>query len=95
MKLQRGKRSIFVLIDIELDADEDDLMKKLLECEEVREVHVISGQYDVLAVAEIDLHGKPIFSTVQELSQNLIRKIRKINGIRDTNTIVPYATATR
>lgn len=95
MKLQKGKRNIFVLIDMELDADEDDLMERLLEFKEVKEVHVISGQYDILAVAEIDLHGKPIFSTVQMLSQNLIRNIRKIGGIRDTNTIVPYATATR
>ena len=95
MKLQRGKRSIFVLIDIELDANEEDLMRRLLELEEVREVHLISGQYDVLAVAEIDLSGKPIFSTVQELSQKVVRRIRKINGVRDTNTIVPFATATR
>lgn len=95
MKLQRGKRKIFVLIDIELDVNEEDLMKEMLELEEVREVHIISGQYDVLAVAEIDLSGKPIFSTVQELSQKVVRRIRKINGVRDTNTIVPFATATR
>ena len=37
MKLLRGKRNIFILIDIELDANEDDLMENLLEFEEVRE----------------------------------------------------------
>ena len=95
MKLQVGKRNIFILIDTELDADEDDLMERLLGIGEVKEVHIISGQYDILAVAEINLHGKPIFSTVQELSQKVIRKIRKISGIRDTNTIVPFVTATR
>jgi len=95
MQLQRAKRSIFVLIDTELDADEEKLMEELLEFEEIKEVHIISGQYDVLAVAEMNLHGKSVFSTVQELSQELIRKIRKVKGIRDTNTIVPYATATR
>ncbi len=95
MKLQRGKRNIFILIDTELDEDEDDLMERLLGIGEVKEVHIISGQYDILAVAEINLHGKPIFSTVQELSQKVIRKIRKISGIRDTNTIVPFVTATR
>jgi len=95
MKLQRGKRKIFVLIDIELDINEEVLMENLLEIEEVGEVHIISGEYDVLAVAEIDLRGKPIFSTVQELSQRVVRRIRKIDGVRDTNTIVPFATATR
>ena len=95
MQLQRGKRNIFVLIDAELDADEGDLMESLLGIGEVKEVHVISGQYDILAVAEIDLHGKTIFSTVQELSQKVIGKIRKVSGVRDTNTIVPFVTATR
>ncbi|UCE29840.1 MAG: Lrp/AsnC ligand binding domain-containing protein [Candidatus Bathyarchaeota archaeon] len=95
MKLQRGKRNIFILIDIELDANEDELMESLLEFEEVKEAHIISGQYDILAVAEIDLHGKTIFSTVQELSRDLVGKVRRISGIRDTNTIVPYATVTR
>ena len=95
MKLQRGKRNIFILIDTELDADQDDLMESLLGIGEVKEVHVISGQYDILVVAEIDLHGKPVFSTVQELSQKVIGKIRKIGGVRDTNTIVPFVTATK
>jgi len=95
MKLETAKRNIFVLIDTELDADEEDLMKNLLEFEEIREVHIISGQYDMLAVAEIDLRRGSIFSTVQELSQKVVRKMRKVKGIRDTNTIVPFLTATR
>ena len=95
MKLQRGKRSIFVLIDAELDADEDELMGRLLEVEEVKNVHIINGQYDILAVVEVDLRGKPIFSTIQEQSLDIVREIRQIEGIRDTNTIVPFVTATR
>ena len=95
MKLQRGKRSIFVLIDTELDADENELMERLFEVEEVKNVHIINGQYDVLAVVEVDLRGKPIFSTIQERSLDIVREIRQIEGIRDTNTIVPFVTATR
>lgn len=95
MKLKAGKRNIYVLIDTELKAREEEVMEELLKFKEVTEVHVISGQYDLLAVAEIDLHGTPIFSTVQELSQKLVRKIRQVSGIRDTNTIVPFTSATR
>ena len=95
MKLQRGKRSIFVLIDTELDADEDELMERLLEVEAVKNVHIINGQYDILAVVEVDLRGKSIFSTIQEQSLDIVREIRQIEGIRDTSTIVPFVTATR
>ena len=95
MKLQRGKRSIFVLIHSELDTDEEELMEQLLEVNEVKSVHVINGEYDILAVVEIDLRGKPIFSTIQELSLHVVREIRQIEGIRDTSTIVPFVTATR
>ncbi len=95
MKLQSGKRSIFVLIDTELDSDEDELMERLLEVDEVKSVHIINGEYDILAVVEVDLREKPIFSTIQELSLHVIREIRQIEGIRDTSTIVPFVTATR
>ena len=84
MKLQRGKRSIFVLIDTELDADEDELLERLLEVEEVKNVHIINGQYEILAVVEVDLRGKPIFSTIQERSLDIVREIRQIEGIRET-----------
>ena len=65
-------------------------MHALLEYDEVIEVHLISGQYDLLAVLKIALHGKAIFTSVQELAQKSIERIRDLSGVRDTNTIVPY-----
>ena len=93
MNIAKGKRNIFILIDAETRKGEEDLIERLLKFEEVKEVHVISGQYDLLVVAEISLLGKTIFSTVQEISQILIRKVRTTEGVRDTNTIVPFLTA--
>jgi DNA-binding Lrp family transcriptional regulator len=90
----KGLYHIFILIDTDPTKDikiEDELIK----IPEIAEVHLISGQYDILAVADINLQGKAIFSTVQELSQDLIQKIRKINGVRDTNTLVPFLSLSK
>jgi len=90
----KGLYHIFIFIDTDPTKDvriEDELIK----IKEIAEVHLVSGQYDILAVADIDLHGKAVFSTVQELSQDLIEKIRKIHGVRDTNTLVPFLSLSK
>ena len=90
----KGTYRIFVLVDTAPGKDKT-VEKKLLEYNEVIEVHYISGQYDLFAVLEIVLLGKSIFTSVQELAQRLVQKIRKIDGVRDTNTIVPFLSLTR
>ncbi len=90
----KGKYTVFMFVDTAPGKD-DAVLEEILEEEEVVEAHLISGQYDILAVLEIDLHGKPVFSTVQEVAQKSIRKIRKISGVRDTNTIVPFFSVTK
>jgi len=85
----KGVYHIFVLIDTDPGKDMK-VEERLFKLNEIIEVHFVSGQYDILAVADINLRGKAIFSTVQELSQELIQKIRKIPGVRDTNSMVPF-----
>ena len=87
----KGVYHVFVFVDTDADADER-VEERLLEFDEVVEVHYISGQYDILAVVEIDLHGKAIFSTVQDVAQQVIQKIRRIHGVRDTNSMVPFVS---
>ena len=90
----KGLYHIFIFIDTDPTKDvkvEDELIK----IKAIAEVHFISGQYDLLAVADINLHGKAIFSSVQEVSQDLIQKIRKLHGIRDTNTLVPFLSISK
>jgi DNA-binding Lrp family transcriptional regulator len=90
----KGKYTVFMFVDTAPGKDEA-VLEEILEHEEVIEAHIISGQYDILVVLEIGLHGKPIFSTVKEIAQKSIRKIRKISGVRDTNTIVPFFSVTK
>jgi len=90
----KGLYHIFIFIDTDPTKDIK-VEEQLLKIEEIAEVHLVSGQYDILAVADINLHGKAIFSTVQELSQDLIQKIRKIHGVRDTNTLVPFLSLSK
>jgi len=90
----KGLYHIFILIDTDPTKDIK-VEEELIKIKEIAEVHLISGQYDILAVADIDLHGKAIFTSVQELSQDLIQKIRKIHGVRDTNTLVPFLSLSK
>lgn len=85
----KGVYHVFILIDTDPSKDVK-VEEQLLKLSEVVEVHLVSGQYDILAVADINLSGKAIFTTVQELSQDLIQRIRKIPGVRDTNSMVPF-----
>lgn len=90
----KGEYTVFVLVDT-APGEEKAVMENLLEHDEVVEVHVISGEYDLLAVLEINLHGKPIFTSVQDLAHKSIEKIRDLSGVRDTTTIVPFYSVTK
>ena len=89
----RGKHTIFVLVDT-VPGEEDAVLKRLLKIDEVMEIHTISGEYDLLAVLELDLRRR-YFTAVKEAAQKLVRKIRKLSGVRDTNTIVPFRSLTK
>ena len=90
----KGEYTVFVFVDT-IPGEDRTVLEKLLKYDEIVEVHLISGQYDLLAVLEIELHGKAIFTTVQEVTQKLIEKIRNLRGVRDTNTIVPFFSVTK
>ena len=90
----KGKYTVFVFVDT-IPGKDRTVLEKLLKYDEIVEVHLISGQYDLLAVLEIELHGKAIFTTVQEVTQKLIEKTRNLSGVRDTNTIVPFFSVTK
>ena len=90
----KGVYHVFVFVDTDPHADER-VEERLLEFDEVVEVHYISGEYDILAVIEINLHGKAVFTTVQEIAQQVIQKIRRIRGVRDTNSMVPFMSFTK
>ena len=85
---------IFVFVDTEMGQDLE-TMKRILSMEEVKDVHLVSGQYDLLVVLEVNIHGTAIFTSIQELAQAAVQRIRKTDGVRDTSTIVPFLSLTK
>jgi len=88
-KVMRGKHRAFVFIDVTPGEDKK-VAKKLLKYNEVVEVHMITGEYDILAVLEFELYAKQIFTSFQETaSKFVLDRIRKLGCVQETNTIIP------
>lgn len=88
-KVIRGKYRAFVLIDV-APGKERKVAEKLLKYNEIAEVHMITGEYDLLAVLEFELYGKLIFTSFQETaSKFVLNKIRRLGLVQGTNTIIP------
>jgi len=72
------------------------VLEKLLKFNEVIEAHLITGQYDVLAVLEFELYGREVFASFQETATKfVVEKIRKLRAVQDTNTIIPSFSVTK
>ena len=71
--------SAFVLINCELGSEEV-IIEQLKKLEEVKEVHGTFGAYDILAKVESD--------RVETLRETITWKIRKIDKIRSTLTLM-------
>ena len=69
----------YVLINCELGSEEE-LIKQLKELDGVTEVHGTFGAYDILSKIES--------STVESLRETITWKIRKIDKIRSTLTLM-------
>ncbi|HEC96340.1 MAG TPA: Lrp/AsnC family transcriptional regulator [Euryarchaeota archaeon] len=69
----------YVLISVE-PTKEVEVLKKLLEIPEVVEAHSLFGEYDIIA--------KVVSSSLEELSNIILNKIRKIDGIISTKTLM-------
>jgi len=69
----------YVLLNCELGAEEE-IIGKLKELENVKEVHGTFGAYDIVARIEAD--------TPEQLREAITWKIRKMNKIRSTLTLM-------
>ena len=91
----KGKRRAFLFIDVST-GKEKAFAEKLLRYDEVVEVHLVLGQYDVFAVLEFDLYGKALFASPQEIiSKFILEKIRKLREVKDTSTLIPTFSYTK
>ena len=69
----------YVLVNCELGSEES-IIRQLKNIESVKEVHGTFGAYDILAKLES--------STVETLRESITWKIRKIEKIRSTLTLM-------
>ncbi|WP_062662341.1 Lrp/AsnC family transcriptional regulator [Aeropyrum camini] len=69
------------LVAINVDVGkEDEVFNKLLEMPEVKEVFMVYGIYDIIALVEAP--------TMDQLRETITGKIRKIDGVKMTLTMV-------
>jgi DNA-binding Lrp family transcriptional regulator len=82
------KRTItaFILIDTEAIA-ESSLSDRLFSLDEVREVHTIHGSVDLLV--KVVLQRDFLTSDAETIAEFLDQQIRKIEGIKRTQTMIP------
>ncbi len=93
--VMKGKRRAFILIAI-APGSEENFIEKLMRYDEVIETHLVVGEYDVLAVLEFDVYGRGLLWAIQEIVSNFVLdKIRKLKGVRETNTIIPTRSLTK
>jgi DNA-binding Lrp family transcriptional regulator len=71
--------SAFVLINSEL-GQETDVLNRLKELKEVKEAHMVYGVYDIIARIETE--------TMQELKDVMSWKIRRLDKVRSTLTMI-------
>ena len=67
----------FVLVNADLGAEED-LLKKLREIPNVKEVYVVYGVYDIVARVEAD--------TMEKVKETITWHIRRLDKVRRTLT---------
>ncbi len=86
MSAQR-KQKAFVLVKVD-PGHERDVMEGLFKLDEVKEVHIIPGEWDIIAVVEAE---KGIVVTSDERVYDVVLdKVAKTRHVRDTNTMVTH-----
>jgi DNA-binding Lrp family transcriptional regulator len=70
---------VFVFINTE-PGKEKEILQRLREAEGVREVYMVYGVYDIVAVVEAD--------TVESVKEVILASIRRIEGVRTTMSMI-------
>lgn len=82
----------YVLINTDV-GQEKDVMASLEELPGVKEVHLLAGEFDVLAELELETKLGPInlVNPDEKVIAFVTEKMRKVPGIRRTRTVIPVA----
>ncbi len=79
----------FLLINV-VAGKEDTIVNKLLKIKEIREVHIVPGDYDLMVVIEVERDFlKPDSEKFAEIVKE---KVRRIVGVSQTMTLIPITS---
>ncbi len=76
--ISKPKRSAFVFITAELDSS-GDALEELKKIEEVKEVYLAHGAYDIIAKISGD--------SFEHLREEVVKQIRNVSSIKSTLTL--------
>ena len=82
----------FVLIKTS-PGHEKEVVDDLMKIKEVQEAHVIPGEWDILAV--VNVQKELILTSDQKVYNLVMDKIVKVKHVQDTNTMVSQFSKTR
>ena len=91
VEMKRNQRA-FVLIEAD-PGKERHVMEKLLEFDEVKEVHIYAGELDLIAVLEVE--REIVAPSSKIITDFVIDKIQSIAEVLDTETIMPTYSKTK
>ena len=82
----------FVLIKVS-PGHEEDVVDELMKIADVREAHIVPGDWDILAV--ISSQKEIIVPSDEKVYKLVLDKISKIKHVQDTNTMVSQFSKTK
>ena len=82
----------FVLLKVS-PGHEKKVVDDLLKINEVKEVHIVPGEWDILAV--VSSQKEIVVPSDEKVYRLVIDKINKIKHIQDTNTMVSQFSKTK
>ncbi len=72
---------------------EKNVAEDLWKVPEIKEVHIVPGKYDILAVAEVE--RKLLEPDAQNIYWFLLARIENIPNIENTSTVIPVISMSR
>jgi len=82
----------FVLIKVS-PGHEEEVVDNLLKISEVTEVHIVPGNWDILAV--VSSKKEVAIGSDEKVYRLVLEKIEKIKYVQDTNTMVSQFSKTK
>jgi DNA-binding Lrp family transcriptional regulator len=82
----------FVLLKV-VPGHEDDVIDGLFKIPEVQEVHVVPGEWDILAI--VSSQKEFVVPSDEKVYRLVMDRIEKIKHVQDTNTMVSQFSKSR